>query len=215
MLESLKLLKLLLLKIVKNCWQLVSYRCWRPYPAVVVVLLRACDWLTVCLSVWLTGDCQCNNSVKQCNGSVIIPNGPVNSEVNLSVYRDDGRVTAETCRVNWTEYENKKCICWLKNWKLKRNAVRMSFVSHTIGLAGRTATTRLSWRPSVVLPISTACKRHYRTYCIPFCPSVARCARTGASVTATNERRPFCANLLSYTQILLSLSFRSRSYRSS
>jgi hypothetical protein len=28
---------------------------------------------------------------------VIIPNGPVNSEVNLSMYRDDGRVTAETC----------------------------------------------------------------------------------------------------------------------
>jgi hypothetical protein len=30
------------------------------------------------------------NSLKQCNGSVIIPNGPVNSEVNLSMYRDDG-----------------------------------------------------------------------------------------------------------------------------
>jgi hypothetical protein len=27
-----------------------------------------------------------NNSLKQCNGAVIIPNGPVNSEVNLSVY---------------------------------------------------------------------------------------------------------------------------------
>jgi hypothetical protein len=27
------------------------------------------------------------NSLKQCNGSVIIPNGPVNSEVNLSMYR--------------------------------------------------------------------------------------------------------------------------------
>jgi hypothetical protein len=26
-----------------------------------------------------------NNSLKQCNGSVIIPNGPVNSEVNLSI----------------------------------------------------------------------------------------------------------------------------------
>jgi hypothetical protein len=38
-----------------------------------------------------------NNSLKQCNGSVIIPNGPVNSEVNLLMYRDDGRVTAETC----------------------------------------------------------------------------------------------------------------------
>jgi hypothetical protein len=30
-----------------------------------------------------------NNSFKQCNGSVVIPNGPVNSEVNLSMYRDD------------------------------------------------------------------------------------------------------------------------------
>jgi hypothetical protein len=28
---------------------------------------------------------------------VIIQNGPVNSEVNLSMCRDDGRVTAETC----------------------------------------------------------------------------------------------------------------------
>jgi hypothetical protein len=39
---------------------------------------------------------------------VIIPNGPVNSEVNLSMYRDDGRVTAETY-VGWIEhkYENK------------------------------------------------------------------------------------------------------------
>jgi hypothetical protein len=37
-----------------------------------------------------------NNSLKQCNGAVIIPNGPVNSEVNLSMYRDDGRVTVET-----------------------------------------------------------------------------------------------------------------------
>jgi hypothetical protein len=27
-----------------------------------------------------------NSSLKQCNGSVIIPNGPVNSEVNLSMY---------------------------------------------------------------------------------------------------------------------------------
>ena len=42
------------------------------------------------------------DSLKQCNSSVIIPNGPVNSEVNLSVYRDDGRVTAETC-VGWIE----------------------------------------------------------------------------------------------------------------
>jgi hypothetical protein len=33
---------------------------------------------------------------------VIIPNGPVNSEVKLSTYRDDGRVTAETC-VGWIE----------------------------------------------------------------------------------------------------------------
>jgi hypothetical protein len=29
--------------------------------------------------------------------AVIISNGAVNSEVNLSMYRDDGRVTAETC----------------------------------------------------------------------------------------------------------------------
>jgi hypothetical protein len=28
--------------------------------------------------------------------SVIIPNVPVNCEVNLSMYRDDGRVTAQT-----------------------------------------------------------------------------------------------------------------------
>jgi hypothetical protein len=39
---------------------------------------------------------------------VIIPNGPVNSEVNLSMYREDGRVTAETY-VGWIEqkYEIK------------------------------------------------------------------------------------------------------------
>jgi hypothetical protein len=51
----------------------------------------------------------CKNSLKHCNGPVIIPNGPVNSEANLSMYRDDGRVTAET-HVGWTEhkYENKK-----------------------------------------------------------------------------------------------------------
>jgi hypothetical protein len=50
-----------------------------------------------------------NNSLKQCNSDVIIPNGPVNSEVNLSMYRDDDRVTAETY-VGWIEqkYENKK-----------------------------------------------------------------------------------------------------------
>jgi hypothetical protein len=56
------------------------------------------------------------NSLKQCNGSVIIPNVPVNSEVNLSMYRDDGRVTAETY-VGWIEqkYENKKYIRWLNN----------------------------------------------------------------------------------------------------
>jgi hypothetical protein len=49
-----------------------------------------------------------NNSLKQCNGSVIIPNGPVNSEVNLSMYRDDGRVTAETYVGSIEQkYENK------------------------------------------------------------------------------------------------------------
>ena len=50
---------------------------------------------------------------------MIIPNGPVNSEVNLSMYRDDGRVTAETY-VGWIEqkYENKKCIRWLKKLKI-------------------------------------------------------------------------------------------------
>jgi hypothetical protein len=61
------------------------------------------------------------NSLKQCNGSVIIPNGPVISEVNLSMYPwwwpSHGR---NMCRVNWTNYENKKCICWLKNWRRKR-----------------------------------------------------------------------------------------------
>jgi hypothetical protein len=45
-----------------------------------------------------------NNSLKQCNGSVIIPNGPVNSEVNLSMYPwwwpSHGR---NMCRVNLTE----------------------------------------------------------------------------------------------------------------
>jgi hypothetical protein len=48
------------------------------------------------------------NSLKLCNGSVIIPNGPLNSEVILSMYRDDGRVTAETYvgRIE-QKYENK------------------------------------------------------------------------------------------------------------
>jgi hypothetical protein len=32
-----------------------------------------------------TCDCQCKNCLKQLNSSVIIPNGPVNSEVNLSM----------------------------------------------------------------------------------------------------------------------------------
>jgi hypothetical protein len=31
---------------------------------------------------------------------------------------DDGRVTAETCRVNSTKYENKKFIRWLKKLKI-------------------------------------------------------------------------------------------------
>jgi hypothetical protein len=36
------------------------------------------------------------NSLKQCNGCDNTE-WTVNSEVNLSMYRDDGRVTAETC----------------------------------------------------------------------------------------------------------------------
>jgi hypothetical protein len=50
---------------------------------------------------------------------VIIPNGPVNSEVNLSVYRDDGRVTAETY-VGWIEqkYENKKAHSLVQKLKI-------------------------------------------------------------------------------------------------
>jgi hypothetical protein len=60
-----------------------------------------------------------NNSLKQCNGSVIIPNGPVNSEVNLSMYRDDGRVTVETY-AGWIEqkYENKKVHSLVKKLKI-------------------------------------------------------------------------------------------------
>jgi spore germination protein GerM len=41
------------------------------------------------------------NSLKQCNGSVIIPNGPVNSEVNLSMYhRRWPSYGRNICRVN-------------------------------------------------------------------------------------------------------------------
>jgi hypothetical protein len=49
---------------------------------------------------------------------MIIPNGAVNCEVNLSVYRDDGRVTAETC-VGWIEqkYENKSAFVGWKSEK--------------------------------------------------------------------------------------------------
>jgi hypothetical protein len=36
------------------------------------------------------------NGPKECNGSVIIPNGPVKSEVKVKCTPDDGRVTAET-----------------------------------------------------------------------------------------------------------------------
>jgi hypothetical protein len=37
------------------------------------------------------------------------------SEVNLSMYRDDGRVTAETyVGLIEQKYENKKCIRWLE-----------------------------------------------------------------------------------------------------
>jgi hypothetical protein len=40
---------------------------------------------------------------------VTIPNGPVNSKVNLSVYPDDGRVTAETyLGLIEQKYENKE-----------------------------------------------------------------------------------------------------------
>jgi hypothetical protein len=65
-----------------------------------------------------TVDCQCEKIALNSVTVVIIPNGPVNSEVNLSMYRDDGRVTAETC-VGLIEqkYENKKCVCWLKKPK--------------------------------------------------------------------------------------------------
>jgi hypothetical protein len=49
------------------------------------------------------------NSLTQCNGPVMIPYGPVNSEVILSMYPwwwpGHGR---NICRVNWTKYENKK-----------------------------------------------------------------------------------------------------------
>jgi hypothetical protein len=45
--------------------------------------------------------------------------GPVNSEVNLSMYRwwwpsHGGNIRG----VNWTKYENKKCIHWLKKLKI-------------------------------------------------------------------------------------------------
>ena len=59
-----------------------------------------------------------NSSLKQCNGCDNTK-WTVNSEVNLLMYRDDSRVTAETY-VGWIEqkYENKTCICWLKKWKI-------------------------------------------------------------------------------------------------